>query len=191
MKNNFAPETLLAPCPVWCIGSYDKKGKPNVMTASWTGICCSKPPAVTVSLRKATYTYTSIMETGAYTISVPSEKYAGEADYFGMVSGKREDKFEATGLTPVKADKVNAPYVDEFPWVLECRVIHTLEIGLHTQFIGEIMNIKADETILGENGRPDLLKLAPFLYDTGSSTYCSVGEQLGQAFSIGKPFINK
>ena len=54
--------------PVWVIGSYDKANKPNMMTAAWVGICCSQPPCVTVSLRKATYTYHNIMAKKAFTV---------------------------------------------------------------------------------------------------------------------------
>ena len=55
-----------------------------------------------------------------------------------MASGNRVDKFAAAKLTPAKSILVDAPYVEEFPLVLECKVIHIIEIGLHTQFIGEI-----------------------------------------------------
>lgn len=187
MLKSFGAKTLVYPSPVWCIGSYDADGKPNVMTAAWVGICCSKPPAVTLSLRKATYTYGSIMATKAYTVSVPPKKYAHEVDFFGIASGKNTNKFEATGLTPVKAEKVNAPYVAEFPMVLECKVIHTFEIGIHTQFIGEILDAKVDERILAENGLPDIQKLDPFLYAAESRTYHGVAEYIGNAFDIGRP----
>ena len=85
-----------------------------------------------VSLRKATYTYGNIMERKAFTVSVPPERYATEADYFGMASGSRADKFAAAKLTPAKSNLVDAPYVEEFPLVLECKVIHIIKIGLHT-----------------------------------------------------------
>jgi flavin reductase (DIM6/NTAB) family NADH-FMN oxidoreductase RutF len=150
MKKSIGAKTIVYPTPVFVIGSYDKAGKPNVMTAAWGGICCSRPPCVAVSLRKATYTYGNIMEHKAFTINIPSENYVTEADYFGLVSGKEKDKLSAAGLTPVKSDLVNAPYVQEFPLVLECTVLHTLEIGLHTQFVGEIIDVKADEAVLGE-----------------------------------------
>ena len=88
MKKSFGANTLIFPAPVWCVGSYDKNGNPNIMTIAFGGICCSKPPCVTISLRKATYTYGNIMERGAYTLSVPSEAYVKEADYFGIVSGR-------------------------------------------------------------------------------------------------------
>lgn len=186
MKKSLGAKTFLGPCPVLCIGSYDVDGRPNVMTAAWGGICCSKPPAVTVSLRKATHTYSNIMQTQAYTVSVAPASYAKEVDYLGIASGRTADKFEAAGLTPVKADKVNAPYVEEFPLVLECRLIHTLEIGLHTQLVGEIVEVKADEAILEENGLPAMLKLDPFLYDAAQGIYFGTGGLIGRAFDIGK-----
>ncbi|MDZ4383338.1 MAG: flavin reductase family protein, partial [Thermodesulfovibrionia bacterium] len=148
--------------------------------------CCSSPPCVAVSLRKATYSYGNIVERKAFTINIPSETYVKEIDYFGIVSGKNKDKFSATGLTPVKSDLVDAPYVKEFPFALECRLLHTIEIGLHTQFIGEIMDIKADESMLDENGSLDIEKIKPILFAPESRTYYRVGQYLGKAFSIGK-----
>lgn len=186
MKVSFGAKTLAFPNPVWCVGSYDPQGQPNVMTIAWGGICCSSPPAVTISLRKATYTYGNIMEHMAYTISIPSVEHAREADYVGMISGRRENKFETTGLTPVKSDLVDAPYVDEFPMVLECKLIHTYEIGLHTQFIGEIIDVKVDEATLTSKGLPDMEKVAPFVYGSEIQSYFRIGDKIGNAFDIGK-----
>ena len=186
MKKSLGAKTIVYPTPVFVVGTYDKAGKANAMTASWGGICCSRPPCVAVSLRQATYTYGNIMERKAFTINIPSESYVREADYFGIASGRTEDKFSATGLTPVKSDLVDAPYVKEFPFALECRVLHTIEIGLHTQFIGEIVDIKADESVLGEDGSLDIGKVKPILFAPGSDAYYGIGVCLGKAFSIGR-----
>ena len=121
MKKSIGAQTLVYPAPVFVVGTYDLEEKPNVMTAAWGGICCSVPPCVAVSIREATYSYRNILDRKAFTISIPSEKYVKEADYFGMVSGKNVDKFSATGLTPAKSEVVDAPYVNEFPFVLECQ----------------------------------------------------------------------
>ena len=152
MKKSIGPRTMAFPTPVWVVGTYDHDGKPNAMTAAWASICCSKPPAIGVSLRKATYSYGNLVQHQAFTISVPSEAHVREADYLGMATGKEVNKFTVARLTPVASTLVDAPYVAEFPLVLECRVIHTLEIGLHTLFIGEILDVKADEAVLGEKG---------------------------------------
>ena len=181
-------KTIAVPTPVWIIGSYDAQERPNAMAIAWGGICCSKPPAVTISLRKATYTYGSIMARQAYTVNIPSDKHLHEADYFGIVSGRDIDKFAETGLTPVKSDLVDAPYLGEFPLILECKVIHTHEIGLHTQFIGEIVNVRCDEAVLAENGLPDLAKVRPLIYSPPNGTYYGVDVNFGKAYKVGSGF---
>jgi len=109
-----------------------------------------------------------------------------EADYFGIATGKKVDKFATTGLTPVKSDCVDAPYIREFPFILECKLIRTVEIGLHTQFIGEILDVKADEDILGRDGLPDIGKIKPLVYAAEIRNYYGFGKFLGKSFSIGK-----
>lgn len=186
MKKSIGAKTIVYPTPVFVVGTYDSQGRPNVMTVAWGGICCSSPPCVTISVREATYTYGNLMQQKAFTISIPSLSYVKEADYIGIASGKTEDKFAVAGLTAVKSDLVNAPYVAEFPMVLECEVRHTYKIGLHTQFIGEIMDIKCEESVLGERGRPIVEKVQPFLWAPDGSGYYSFGSFLGKAFSVGK-----
>lgn len=186
MKTSIGPRTLLYPTPALIVGTYDKIMKPNGMTAAWTGICCSKPPCVYVSLRKATYTYGNIVERKAYTLSIPSEEMVEKVDYLGMASGREEDKFAAAGLTPVRGEHVEAPYVAECPVVLECRLVETLELGLHTQFVGEVLDVKAEEDVLGEDGVPDMARVKPLVFAPESRGYYRLGDYLGRAFSVGK-----
>lgn len=186
MKQSVGAKTLAMPTPTWLVGTYDAEGKPNIMTAAWGGICCSQPPCVTVSLRRATYSYAAIEARKAFTVSIPSQAQVARADYAGMVSGRDVDKFAACGWTPVRSDLVDAPYVDEVPLVVECRLLHTLEIGLHTQFVGEIVDVKADEAVLGAKGYPDITKVKPIIWDTAHMGYYALGEFLGKAWEIGK-----
>lgn len=191
MKKSLGAKTIACPCPVWCVGTYDAGGRPNVMTVAWAGICCSDPPAVAVSLRKATYSYQSIVDSKAFTVSIPSQAHAKEADFFGLASGRDVDKFQVSGLTPVRAETVNAPYVAEFPLVLECRLIQQHEIGLHTQFIGEILDVKADEGVLGEDGKADMGRIRPLLFAATNRMYFGSGELAGPAFRVGKDLFDK
>lgn len=80
MKRSLGSKALIYPSPVWCVGSYDKNGNPNVMTASWGGICCSKPPAVTISLRKATYSYGKITRY----LQLTSSRFLKNNDFLNM-----------------------------------------------------------------------------------------------------------
>lgn len=186
MKRSLGAKTLTYPTPTWIVGSYDKQGKPNGMTAAWGGICCSDPPCVAVSLRKATYSYGSLMERKAFTISVPSQSQVKVADYFGLVSGRDTDKFAATGLTAVDSELVDAPYVKECSLVLECKVLQHFDLGLHTQFVGEILDVKADEEVLDASGMPDILKALPIIFSPGNRVYYGIGALLGHAFAVGK-----
>jgi flavin reductase (DIM6/NTAB) family NADH-FMN oxidoreductase RutF len=186
MKKSLGAKTILYPTPVLIVGTYDAQGKANGMAAAWGGICCSRPPCVSVSLRAATHSHGSIVARGAFTVSVPSEAHVVQADYFGLASGRDVDKYAMAGLTPVRSELVDAPYVAEFPLVLECRLLHTVEIGLHTEFIGEILDVKADEAALDERGRLDIKRVMPILYAPENRAYFGVGEHLGQAFSIGR-----
>jgi len=186
MNKSLGAKTLIYPAPVLVVGTYDKAGKPNVMTASWGGICCSQPPCVAVSLRRATYTHGNVLEREAFTVSMPPEKYVKEVDYFGLVTGRSTDKFAATKLTPVKSALVDAPYVKEFPLVLECKLTHVTELGLHTQFVGEVIDAKADESIIGRGGAIDIKKLKPLVFTPDTQDYFGIGKFVGKVFSAGK-----
>jgi flavin reductase (DIM6/NTAB) family NADH-FMN oxidoreductase RutF len=186
MKKSLGAKTLLFPTPVLMVGTYDETGKANLMNAAWGGICCSQPPCVAVSLRKATHSHHCIVDRKEFTVGIACESKMAEADYCGIASGRDQDKFTVTGLTVVKSDLVDAPYAAEFPVVLECRLLHIIEIGLHTQFIGEIIDVKGDESVLAEDGYLDIMKIQPLIYDTSHKGYHGVTPCLGKAFSVGK-----
>lgn len=189
MKKSLGAGTWAMPTPAWLVGAYDAAGQPKAMTAAWGGICCSKPPCLAVSLRSATYTHGCIMARKAFTVSVPSADMVEQADYFGLVSGRDTDKWAASGLTPVRSDLVDAPYVAQCPLVVECRVLFVHELGLHTQFVGEIVDVKAEESVLNEAGKAVMDKVRPLLYDSCTRTYQTVGPVLGQGFSVGKRLV--
>jgi flavin reductase (DIM6/NTAB) family NADH-FMN oxidoreductase RutF len=191
MKTSLGPKTLVYPTPVFIVGTYDAEDKPNVMAVAWGGICCSKPPCVSIAVRKATYTYSSLVARKAFTVSIPSRDHAPAADYFGLASGRDEDKFAVSGLTPVRSEHVDAPYVDEFPLVLECSVVHVAELGLHTLFVGEIKDVKVEDWGLGADGKPSVEKMRPFCWAPADNRYYALGEDLGRGFSIGKALQNK
>jgi flavin reductase (DIM6/NTAB) family NADH-FMN oxidoreductase RutF len=189
MKKSVGAKTILYPTPVLVVGTYDAQGRANAMTAAWGGVACSKPPCVSVSLRSATASHGNIMARKAFTISLPGEANAAQADYCGVVSGREHDKFDELGLTAVRSDLVDAPYIAEFPLVLECDVVAIHELGLHTQFIGEVRDVKVDESVLDSAGGIDLARLAPIMYMMGAGGYYGVGELVGAAYSIGKASV--
>ena len=187
MKLSLPAQPILLPSPVLVVGTYGPDGKPNIMTAAWGGIACSKPPCISVSLREATLTYHNIKQAEAFTVNIPSERYLKEADFVGLVSGREHDKFKDTHLTQEKSKLVNAPLVAEFPYSLECRLVRQVELGLHTMFVGEIVGMVAESELLSPRQLPDIEKVRPMLWGSfGTMGYYGIGDKLGAAFAVGR-----
>jgi flavin reductase (DIM6/NTAB) family NADH-FMN oxidoreductase RutF len=191
-KRSLGALPLLYPLPVFLVATYDLEGKPNVMTAAWGGICSSDPLSLTVSVRPERWTHDALLARKAFTVCIAPENMAVAADYVGIASGRRYDKFPIAGFTPLRAEKVDAPYIAECPVILECTLSQTLRLGAHTMMIGAILDVKADEDCLDASGTfPDIFKVAPLIFDSGSRCYYSIGQRIGPAFSIGKTLLKQ
>ncbi|MFH1469218.1 MAG: flavin reductase family protein [Pseudomonadota bacterium] len=180
---SLGPLPMVFPHPVFVIGTYGPDGVANLATASWAGICCSRPPSVAVSFRAATLTHGNIARRGAFTVNIPGTAQVAEADGAGVLSGHQGDKPAALGLAVARAALVDAPYVPAFPVVLACRLNHTHELGLHTQYVGEILDVLVAEEALDERGVPDIRRIDPLVYAGGARAYFSVGRFVAQAFA--------
>ena len=181
MRKDFGVKTWCYPMPVFIVAAYDKDGKPCCMNAAWGGIYDTSQ--VMVSLADDHKTTKNIIESQAFTISIADAKHVSEADYVGIVSGNKvPDKIERAGLTTQKSKFVNAPIINEFPMTIECKLLKFNEDGI---CIGEIVNISADEAVLGDDGLIDPKKLEDITYDRVHHTYIKLGDKVGNAFSDG------
>jgi flavin reductase (DIM6/NTAB) family NADH-FMN oxidoreductase RutF len=184
MKISLGPKTVAFPLPAYLVGSYDSKHNPNIMTAAWAGILCSDPPQLGVSIRPTRMTHEGIVEHRAFTVSIPDASMAMQTDFAGITSGRQVNKFGRAGLTPEASPLVDAPYVKEAPVVLELKLLKTVELGSHTLFIGQILDVRVERDAVLEDGSLDLVRADPLLYS--GAGYHRVGDFLGKAFSIGK-----
>lgn len=183
MRKNFGANAILYPMPVLIIGSYDENGKPDAMNAAWGGI--SEETQISICVSEDHKTTKNILSCGAFTVSVADCENVVAADYVGIVSGNNEpDKIEKAGWHAVKSEFVNAPLFEELPMALECKLISYDEESC--RLVGEIVNVCADEKILGDDGKIDLDKFSPITYDPVHHTYLRLGETVGKAFSDGK-----
>lgn len=189
MKKNLGAEAVAFPTPVYIVGTYGKDDEPTAMNAAWGGICSSEPPCVMVAVRKERYTYDNIMERKEFTVNFPDSAHVKEADYMGLVSGRKVRKFETAGLTAERGEKVNAPIIKEFPMALECRLADSIEVGSHVMMVGEIVNVAAEESCLNEKGTLDIEKVDPIIYDVAGRRYNKVGAAVDKAFSAGIEFL--
>lgn len=182
MRKNFGAKTWLYPMPVLIVGTYDENGAPNAMNAAWGGIYDTNQ--VMVCLDHSHKTTDNIKKTGAFTVSFATADAVVPCDYVGIVSAKDvPDKFARAGLHATKSEFVNAPVIDELPVAVECRLVKFNEDGI---CIGEIVNICADEKVVGQDGKIDVKLLAPIVFDGVTHDYLHLGDKVGKAFSDGK-----
>ena len=182
MRKNFGAKAMCYPMPVYIIGTYNADGTPNAMNAAWGGI--SEETEITICVDSAHKTSENLLARKAFTVSMATAKYAAACDYVGIVSGNKEpDKFVKAGFHATRSQFVDAPLIDELPMALECEVISYDPESC--RLVGRIVNVCADESILGENGKVDAAKLQPITYDPMSHHYLALGEKVGQAFHDG------
>ena len=181
MRKNFGAKTYLYPMPVLIIATYDENGNANAMNAAWGGIC--EENQVAVCLSEEHKTTRNILKKKAFTVNVADAAHVVQCDYVGVISGNDEpQKMQKAGFHTAKSAFVDAPVIEELPMALECNLIKITEDGL---VIGEIVNVSADEKVLGENGKINPSKLKPITYDPVNHTYIQLGEVVGKAFSDG------
>ena len=186
MLTSLGPQAFALPLPLFLVGTYDEERRPNIMCAAWGGVCASQPPCLAVSLRRATWTHRALTARHAFTVSIPSVRQVAQVDFAGLVSGCAESKFEVLGLTPLPGEHVDAPFVGECPVVLELALRQTLELGSHTQFVGEIMDVKVDNACLRQDGLPDPSRIEALCFTPLIREYYGMGPFIARAFSIGK-----
>ncbi|GAB6037356.1 flavin reductase family protein [Fundidesulfovibrio butyratiphilus] len=189
MKISLGAIQAATPTPVWVVCAYDPQGQACGATVAWAGPCSSKPVCLAVSLRPERHTFEAILHSKAFTVNVPFQTQVVEADYFGMVTGKNTDKFAGAGLTAVKSDLVNAPYIAEFAVAVECKLFATHDLGAHMQLVGEIVDVKADKSVLDPDGKIDPAKTGAIVYSPNRQEYFGLGSSLGKAFGPGKTLI--
>lgn len=181
MRKNCGVKPWFFPLPVLIIGTYDENGNPDAMNAAWGGLY--EADQVVLCLSDNHKTTKNIQDQKAFTVAFGDAPHVAECDYVGVVSGNQEpNKLEKAGFHTTKSGFVNAPIIEELPVALECEFVKVNEDG---NIIGQIVNISADESVLGEDGKIDAQKLQAISFDPCSNTYRELGGVVGKAFSDG------
>ena len=188
MKKKLDGINVLYPTPTVLVGAM-VDGKPNYITIAHIGIVNhAKPYLISLSMAKVHYTNPGIRATNAFSVNLPSENLVVETDYAGLVSGKKTDKSDL--FESFFGEVENAPMIKECPLNMECRLYDTYDTPTHDLFIGEIVETYANESVLTE-GKVDLAKLKPLLFDMSSVKYWSVGEVVAGCWNIGNKLKRK
>lgn len=187
MKKLIKKGTSLFPTPAAMVSCACGDSAPNIITIAWTGVVCSEPPIVSVSIRPGRHSHGQVKRSGEFVVNIPTEEQLRALDFCGMASGREVDKFKELGLTPIRGSEVAAPLIKECPVNLECRVIDVKSLGTHDLFLGEIVAVHMDEEVMNDKGIIDIAKLRPIAYCPQASQYWSLKEAIGTyGFTGGK-----
>ncbi len=185
-KIQWKPGNMLYPLPVAMVSCGTNPEDYNIITIAWTGTINTNPPMVSISVRKERHSYQIIKNSGEFVINLTTEKLTKAADWCGVRSGKKYDKFKEMQLTPGKASKVQVPVIEESPVNIECKITREIELGSHSMFLAEVVAVLVDEKFLDKKtNKFDLRQTGPVAYLHGS--YYGLGENLGRfGFSVRK-----
>jgi flavin reductase (DIM6/NTAB) family NADH-FMN oxidoreductase RutF len=175
---------LIAPIPPVMV-SCGSAEKPNIITVAWTGIINTIPPKTYISVRPKRYSYGLIKESVEFVINLTTAELVKTADYCGIYTGAKVNKFEKCALTPIASDEVSCPTIAESPLSLECRVTDVIELGTHDMFLADIVSVSVDESLVDEKGalQLDRAHLAAFAH----GEYFELGKKIGSfGFSVKK-----
>ena len=182
MRKNFGAKAILYPMPVFIIGTYNADGTPNAMNAAWGGI--SEEQEISICVDNTHKTAENLIARKAFTVSMATANYVAACDYVGIVSGNKEpDKFAKAGFHATRSEYVDAPLINELPMALECEVISYDEKTC--RLVGRIVNVSADTSVLGDNGKVDIARIQPITYDPMNHDYLVLGKKVGNAFHDG------
>jgi flavin reductase (DIM6/NTAB) family NADH-FMN oxidoreductase RutF len=191
MKRNLGPRDIIFPVPAALVATGTVE-RPNVLTVAWIGMMGSDPPVLAISLKKGRHSLAAIRKEREFTVNIPSSRLFRETDYCGLVSGRRRQKFQDCGLTPLAALVVKAPLVKECPFNLECKVIHEVGFGDWTVLFGEIVETHVDmDKVDSFTGKIDMARMDPLVYCATVREYWSLGARLGFGFRAGKQLVKK
>jgi len=190
MKKDLGLVQAVYPMPVLMIAAYDANEKVNVMNVAWGQICDTDK--IILFIGEGKKTWKNIKESKAFTVALADKTHVDVADFFGIASGnKMDDKFERTGYHAVKSDKVNAPIIEEFPVVMECELLEFVDTEYVSGIVGKIVNVKAEETVLSDNGKVDPMKLHALMFDQFQNGYYTTGKKVAQAWNAGVGLMKK
>lgn len=177
MKQNWKPGTMLNPLPA-VIVSCGTAAVSNLVTVAWTGTICTNPPMLYISLRPTRHSYGMIRESMEFTVNLTTAQMARATDLCGVRSGRDCDKWQLSGLTPEEGVAVRCPSVAESPVSIECKVREIVPLGSHDMFVADVVNVRADESLLDEtSGKFEMSRANMLSYCHGA--YYSQGEYLG------------
>ncbi len=183
-KRTLKGGALVCPLPPTMVSCGDMENS-NIITIGWTGILNTVPPKTYISVRPTRHSYNMIKESGEFVINLTPAQLVKEADYCGIYTGKKVNKFEKCKLTKEAASVVSCPMIAECPVSIECRVTEIIPLGSHDMFMADIVAVNVDEELFDKEDKMRLDKAGLVAYAHGE--YFELGKRIGKfGFSTNK-----
>ena len=119
----------------------------NAMTTTWVTQLSMDPVLIGIGVENGAVTHGLISEGGSFTVNLWD---AADTKVFVKFSKPATDDGDTLNGRPVRAATTGAPVFDEALAWMDCEVRHTLDLGTHTLFVGEIV----DASIRDAEARP-------------------------------------
>ncbi len=176
-KRTLKGGAMLAPIPAVMVSVADAEEK-NILTVAWCGTVATTPAKTYISVRPSRHSYEMIKRTGEFVINLVPASLARVADYCGIYTGAKVDKFAKCGLTAVPCEGVSAPAIAECPLSIACRVSDIIPMGTHDMFLADVVSVSADEDLFDEAGALHLERAELCAYVHGA--YFKLGKEIGK-----------
>ena len=183
MKQPIKTSEAIFPMPVLLISTYNEDGSIDVMNAAW-GTMMDRNH-VALNLTETHKTVENIKQRKGFVIHIADAAHVVEADWFGVVSGRKEkDKFAKSGLTATKSSLVDAPIINELPIAIECEFIEYQSDETGLGVIGKVLQTSVESNLI-KDGKVDIESLNAIAFDPYTHGYYQVTKRVGEAFKDG------
>ncbi len=186
MKEKIGPYPYLYPVPIVLVGTAHDT-IPNYTTVGDVAIMGIGTPLMCISISETALARQNIVETGVFSINVPTVQMLAAVDFCGAHSGKTYHKEHL--FTTLFGDNPMIPLIAECPVNMECDVIHDFQEANRHIFIARISQTHIDhQYVTYEDGKrhiANLNALQPIAYALDNHYY-SIGEIIGTGYQEGK-----
>ena len=169
---------MIYPLPAVLVTCGDKPENYNMLTVSWVGTTCTNPAMCYISVRPERHSYPIIKETGEFVINLTPASLVKTADYCGIYTGAKVDKFAKCNLTKAEASEVACPLIGESPLSLECKVTEIIPLGTHDMFLADIVAVDVEDSLLDKEGKLHIDRAGLAAYAHGE--YFELGKKIGK-----------
>jgi flavin reductase (DIM6/NTAB) family NADH-FMN oxidoreductase RutF len=152
--------SVIVPRPIAWTGTRSVAGVDNLAPFSYFMGVSTHPPSVAISIARGRRgalkdSTQNILDTGVFTVSIVPMSHADAMNQCSAPWPADTSEFEACGLTAQLGERVAAPYPREAHVSMECRLVHTHDMGTTHLLVGEVLLYHIADSVVQIDDRGD------------------------------------